>query len=197
MPAFSSFTGSFNAGRRATAVVYLPAAGVSPPQQLVTNSSFDSGTTGWTASGGFGSYSISSSSQIAITGGIAYFSYVSRTLSQNVSLTSVINNANTLTGVVNIKHREKNDAGTYSQIDTYNFTLVFKNAGGTTITTKTTGTVNAPQNYTDVTLTLNRSDIPATFGSIASVDIQVTGLDTGYWNGNWGPMVQYITLTAS
>jgi len=194
---FTSFTGSFKAGRRATAVVYLPAAGVSPPQQLVTNSSFDSGTTGWTASGGFGSYSISSSSQIAITGGIAYFSYVSRTLSQNVSLTSVINNANTLTGVVNIKHRERNDLGTYNQIDTYNFTLVFKNAGGTTITTKTTGTVNAPQNYTDVTLTLNRSDIPATFGSIASVDIQVTGQDTGYWNGNWGPMVQYITLTAS
>lgn len=194
---FSSFSGSFRAGRRASAVVYAPAAGVSPAQQLVTNSSFDSGTTGWTASGGFGSYSISSASQIAITGGIAYFSYVSRTLSQNVSLTSVISNANTFTGVVNIKHREKSDAGTYSQIDTYNFTLVFKNSGGTTIATKTTGTVNAPQNYTDVTLTLNRSEIPATFGSIASVDVQVTGLDTGYWNGNWGPMVQYITLTAS
>lgn len=195
---FSSFTGSFNAGRRpAAVVVYVPAAGVSPAQQLVTNSSFDSGTSGWTASGGFGTYSINSSSQIAVTGGIAYFSYISRTLSQNVSLTSVINDANTFTGVVNIKHREKNDAGTYTSIDTYSFTLVFKNAAGTTISTKTTGTVNAPQNYTDVTLTLNRSDIPATFGSIASVDIQVTGIDTGYWNGNWGPMVQYITLTAS
>lgn len=194
---FGSFTGSFRAGRRASAVVYAPAAGVSPAQQLVTNSSFDSGTTGWTASGGFGSYSISSASQIAITGGIAYFSYVSRTLSQNVSLTSVINNANTFTSVVNIKHREKSDAASYTSIDTYNFTLVFKNSSGTTIATKTTGTVNAPQNYTDVTLTLNRSEIPATFGSIASVDVQVTGLDTGYWNGNWGPMVQYITLTAS
>jgi len=194
---FTSFSGSFKAGRRAVAVVYGPAPGVSPAQQLVTNSSFDSGTTGWTASGGFGTYSINSSSQIAVTGGIAYFSYVSRTLSQNVSVTSVINNANTLTGVVNIKHREKNDAGTYSSIDTYSFTLVFKNSAGTTITTKTTGTVNAPQNYTDVTLTLNRSEIPATFGTITSVDVQVTGIDTGYWNGNWGPMVQYITLTAS
>ena len=194
---FTSFSGSFKAGRRATPVVYSPAPGVSPAQQLVTNSSFDSGTTGWTASGGFGTYSISSANQIAVTGGVAYFSYVSRTLSQNVSVTSVINNANTLTGVVNIKHREKSDAASYTSIDTYSFTLVFKNSAGTTITTKTTGTVNAPQNYTDVTLTLNRSEIPATFGTIASVDVQVTGIDTGYWNGNWGPMVQYITLTAS
>lgn len=172
-----------------------PAIGVSPPQQLVTNSDFSSGSTGWTASGGFGTYSFSSSNQIAINGGILYFTYVSRTLSRNISLSSLISDANTITAVANLKHNDK--AGGYTQIDTYNFTLVFKNSSGTTVATKTTGTSNAPQDYTDISLTLNRSDICSTFNNIASVDIQLTGIDTGFWNGNHGPMVQYITLTAA
>ena len=166
------------------------------PTQLITNSSFDSGTAGWTSSAGFGTYSITSSSQPAITGGILYFTYVNTTVSQTVNL-SGYTSANTYTGKVNIKHREKNDAATYTQIDTYNFTILFKNSSGTTVITKTTGTVNAPQNYTDVTLTLNRSEIPTTFSTITSAVVQISGIDTGYWNGNWGPMVQYVTLTAS
>jgi hypothetical protein len=65
------------------------------------------------------------------------------------------------------------------------------------VTTKTTGLSNAPQTATDVDLILNRSEIPATFGTITSAVVSVSGIDTGYWNGNHGPIVKYITLTAS
>ena len=61
----------------------------------------------------------------------------------------------------------------------------------------TTGNVNAPQYFTDVTLTLNKSEIPLTFNTITSAVVQITGIDTGYCNGNHGPLVEYVTLTAS
>lgn len=194
---FSSFTSSFSAGRRSLIAVCPPAAGISPPQQLVTNSDFSSGSTGWTASGGFGTWSYTSSNQIAISGGVLYFTFISRTLSRNINLSSVISDANTITAVVNLRHTDKTGDSGYTQVDTYNFTLIFKNSSGTTIATKTTGTSNAPQNYTDISLTLNRSEICSTFNNIASVDIQLTGIDTGGWNGNHGPRVEYITLTAA
>lgn len=165
--------------------------------QLLTNSDFSSGTTGWTATGGFGTYSFTSSSQVAVLDGILYFSYVSRIVSQIINTSSYIASANSFNGIVRIKHRQRGDDGGYTQIDTYNFTLLFRNAAGTTISTKTTGTVNAPQNYTDVTLTLNRSEIPATFDTINTVEVRVTGIDTGFWNGNHGPMVDYIKLNVS
>ena len=76
-------------------------------------------------------------------------------------------------------------------------TLLFKNASGTTIVTKTTGSSIAPLNYTDVTLTLNRSEIPATFDTITSVEVRITGQDAGNWNGNHGPWVDYVQLNVS
>jgi hypothetical protein len=167
------------------------------PIQLLTNPDFDSGTTGWSASGGFGTYSFTSSNQVAVLDGILYFTFVSRTVSQSVNVSSYISSANTFNGILNIRHRQRSDDGGYTQIDTYNFTLLFKNSVGTTIITKTTGTSNAPQNFTDVVLTLNRSEIPLTFDTINTVDIQITGIDTGFWNGNHGPMVDYVELNVS
>jgi hypothetical protein len=163
------------------------------PIQLLTNSDFDSGTTGWSASGGFGTWSYTLSNQVAVLNGVLYFTYISRTVSQSVNVSSYVSSANSFGGVLNIK-REENGP---NNNDTYNFTLLFKNSGGTTIATKTTGSSIAPLNYTDITLTLNRSEIPATFDTITSVEVQVTGVDAGFWNGNHGPWVEYIKLNVS
>jgi hypothetical protein len=124
------------------------------PTQLLINSDFSSGTTGWTASGGFGTWSFTSSNRIAVLNGVLYFTYVSRTVSQSVNVSSLITSANSFSGVINIK-REENGP---NNNDTYNFVLLFKNSSGTTIATKTTGTTIAPLNYTDITLTLNISE---------------------------------------
>ena len=167
------------------------------PVQLVTNSDFTNGTTGWTAGGGFGTYSYTSSNQVALNNGELYFTYVLRTVSRNIDVSSVITNALSLKATVNIRHQEKGDAATYTQVDTYTFTVAFKNSSGATVITKTTGLSNAPQYATDIDLTLNRSEIPATFGTITSADVSVSGVDKGNWNGNHGPIVKYITLTAS
>jgi hypothetical protein len=163
------------------------------PTQLLINSDFSSGTTGWTASGGFGTWSFTFSNQVAVLNGVLYFTYVSRTVSQSVNVSSLITSANSFSGVINIK-RENNGG---NNNDTYNFTLLFKNAAGTTISTKTTGTTIAPLNYTDITLTLNRSEIPTTFNTITTVEVQLTGVDAGFWNGNHGPWVDYIQLNVS
>jgi hypothetical protein len=163
------------------------------PTQLLINSDFSSGTTGWTASGGFGTWSFTSSNRIAVLNEVLYFTYVSRTVSQSVNVSSLITSANSFSGVINIK-REENGP---NNNDTYNFVLLFKNSSGTTIATKTTGTTIAPLNYTDITLTLNRSEIPATFDTITTVEVQLTGVDAGFWNGNHGPWVDYIQLNVS
>jgi hypothetical protein len=171
-----------------------PPPGPPPPAaQLLTNPDFDSGTTGWTATGGFGTWSYYSSNQVAVLNGVLYFTFVSRTVSQSVDVSGSIASANSFSGVINIK-RENNGP---NNNDTYNFVLLFKNSSGTTITTKTTGTTIAPLNYTDVTLTLDRSEIPATFDTIATVQVQLTAIDAGYWNGNHGPWVDYIQLNMS
>ena len=161
--------------------------------QLLTNPDFTLGTTGWTATGGFGTWSYTSSNQVAVLNGVLYFTYVSRTISQSVNVSSFIASANSFSGVINIK-REENGP---NNNDTYNFTLLFKNSAGTTVTSKTTGSSIAPLNYTDVTLTLNRSEIPSTFNTINTVEIQLTGQDVGNWNGNHGPWVDYVNLNVS
>jgi hypothetical protein len=163
------------------------------PTQLLTNPDFDSGTTGWSASGGFGTWSFTSSNQVSVLNGVLYFTYVSRTVTQSVNVSSYVSSANSFSGILNIK-REENGP---NNNDTYNFTLLFKNSGGTTVITKTTGTNIAPLNYTDITLTLNRNEIPLTFDTITSVDVQVTGIDAGFWNGNHGPWVDYVRLNVS
>ncbi len=159
--------------------------------QLLVNPHFDLGTTGWSATGGFGTWSFNSSNQAAVSNGVLYFTYVSRTVSQSVNVSSYISSADSFEGILNIK-REQNGP---NNNDTYTFTLLFKNSSGATVATKTTGSSIAPLDYTDVTLTLNRSEIPSTFDTITTVDVQITGVDAGFWNGNHGPWVDYVNLT--
>lgn len=173
------------------------APGLSGSQQLLINSDFNDGSTGWSATGGFGTYSYTSSNQVAVLDGVLYFTYVDRTVSQSVAVSDVISLADQFVAVCNIRHREKSDAGTYTSIDTYTFTLTFFNAANSVVATKTTGRVNAPQYFTDIELALARSEIPAIFDTITSVLVSVSGIDTGFWNGNHGPMVDRVTLTVS
>lgn len=170
------------------------------PTQLLLNSSFDNGTTSWVSNRGFTTYSYSSATQPAVLSSILYFSFINTTVSQSVSVSGIISDVNTFTAVINIKHREKGDDVTYTQIDQYSFEVIFKSVSGTTISTKRTpssGQQNAPQYFTDVILTLNRSDIPVNFDNISTIQVNISGIDIGYWNGNHGPMIDYVTLTAS
>ena len=105
-------------------------------------------------------------------------------------MSSYISSSDSFEGILNIK-REQNGP---NNNDTYNFTLLFKNSGGSTIATKTTGSSIAPLDYTDIRLTLNRSEIPTTFDTITTVEVQITGQDAGFWNGNHGPWVEYVNL---
>jgi hypothetical protein len=166
--------------------------------ELLVNHNFDDGSTGWTASGGFGTYSYTSSNQIAVLDGIAYFTYVSRTLSQIVNVSDSIENINSFVCILNIRHRQKGDDGGYTQVDTYNFELVFKDSSNNVIISKRTpssGSSQAPKDFTDVELRLDRNEIE-NFNNIHFVEVKVTGIDTGFWNGNHGPMVDYISLQA-
>lgn len=194
---FSSFTGSFSAGRRPTIVSLNQPPGLDVPEQLITNYDFSNGSTGWTASNGFGTYSYNASNQVAVYNGQLYFTYVLRTVTRSINVSNIITFATSLTATANLRHREKSDAATYTQIDKYTFTVAFKNSSGATVATKTTGLSNAPQNFTDINLTLNWSEIPSTFSTITTADISLSGIDTGYWNGNHGPIVDYIKLVAS
>jgi len=163
------------------------------PTQLLVNPDFDSGTTGWSATGGFGTWSFTLSNQVAVLNGVLYFTFVSRTVTQSVNVSSYISTSNTFTCIVNIKREENGPNNNY----TYTFVLLFKNSSVVTVATKTTGSNIAPLNYTDITLTLNRSEIPSTFDTITSVDVQITGVDAGFWNGNHGPWVDYVRLNVS
>ena len=167
--------------------------------QLLINNHFNEGNSGWTASGGFGTYSYTSSNQIAVLDGIAYFTYVSRTLSQIVNVSDIIENTSYFTCVLNIRHRQRGDDGGYTQVDTYNFELLFKDSSNNTIISKRTpssGSAQAPQEFTDIELILERTEIPDSFNNIFSIEVRVTGIDSGFWNGNHGPMVDYISLTS-
>jgi hypothetical protein len=175
--------------------IYIPFQ----PIQLLLNSSFDSGVSNWTSNRGFGVYSYTSSSQPAVLSSILYFSYVNTVVSQSVNVFNIISDVETFTAVINLKHREKSDAVTYTQIDQYSFEVLFKNSSGSTIISKrtpTSGQQNAPQYFTDISLILNRSDIP-NFDTIYSIQVNISGIDIGYWGGNHGPMIEYVTLVAS
>ena len=208
MPLISSI------GRRcAKAEAAGPAPGP-PPGQLLTNSDFLSGTTGWTASPGFATFSYSSASRPAVTTSIDYsgrawpgysntgssgylvFSYGAATVSQTVSVAATIGSINTFTAVMNMINVPNPSGSTF---DNFSFEVLYKDSGGTTLYTSripTSGTQTATNSYSNYTTTLGRSS-NANFGQIASATINIYGLDNGFWNGNYGPCVDYCTLTAS
>ncbi len=184
------------------------------PVQLLVNSGFTDGTTGWTSSRGFqttpfvynsGSQPIivtSVPSEITghnnnITGSDGYliFSFTSAIITQTVSITDIAN-YNIITGIINIA-RVPNNAG--RGIDAFSYEIVYKNSSNVTVATKrtpATGTQSAPLTLTDYIVSLRR-DESALFDSIVSATVSITGIDQGYWAGQYGPVVDYCTLTLS
>ncbi len=185
-----------------------PAPPVGPsgatPTQLLVNSGFTDGTTGWTSSTGFQTYDFYSGSKPAVTDtindnglvgsdGYLVLSYVSATVSQTVSISN-ITDYNIITAVINIARTpNREDIG----LDKFSFQVVYKNASNTTVATKRTpasGTQAVPLAFTDYTLTLTRNDNP-NFDTITSATVSIAGIDGGYWAGTHGPAVDYCTLT--
>lgn len=177
------------------------------PVQLLVNSGFTDGTTGWTTPApGFQTYDYYSGSSPAVTAtindngvvgsdGYLVLSYVSRTVSQTVSITD-ISNYNIITAVINIaRTANREDIG----LDKFSFQVVYKDASNNTVATSRTpvsGTQTAPTAFTDFTLTFTRDDSVA-FDTIVSATVSISGIDGGFWAGNHGPAIDYCTLTLS
>ncbi len=174
------------------------------PVQLLVNSGFTNGTTGWSSSTGFATYNYSSGSQPAVVSsindngiigsdGYLILSYASATISQTVSISNIAD-YNIITGVLNIT-RIPNNAGRGA--DAFSFQVDYKNASNVTVATTRTpasGTQAAPETFTDYTLTFTRDDSVA-FDTIVSATVSFSGIDTGFWAGQHGPAIDYCTLT--
>jgi hypothetical protein len=190
-----------------------PDPGPSPGTQLLTNSDFIDKTgnaaTGWTSSPGWQAYAFDNSGGVtnmpcvvttmpvragvyptSSSTGFVIFSYVTATVSQTISLTGLggINSIATVLNIVNVSNGRN---------DTFNLTVTFKNASGVTIFSLTTGTINAPAAFTDYTLTLNRSGNEPNFNNIRSITVSITAIDSGFWGGQYGPAMDYCTLTVN
>lgn len=185
-----------------------PAPAPGPGTQLLTNPNFttivSNGASGWSSSRGWAAYSGSSASvpttvtnmpiragvyPTSLSIGFVIFSYVSTTVSQTVNISS-LTGINTITGVLNIVNVSNN------AVDTFTFQIQYKNSAGTVLYTSTTGSVTAPASWTDYTLTLTRAASP-NFDQIKSATVSITGIDGGFWNGHYGPAMDYCTLTLS
>lgn len=175
------------------------------PVQLLVNSGFTNGTTGWSSPpDGFQTYDFFSGSLPAVTetiddnglvgsSGYLVFSFVSRTVSQTVSISNIAD-YNIITAVINIARTpNRENIG----LDNFSFQVVYKNASNVTVATKRTpasGTQTVPSTFTDYTLTFTRDD-SADFDTIVSATVNITAIDGGYWAGTHGPAVDYCTLT--
>ena len=134
--------------------------------------------------------------------GFVIFSYATATISQTVTISS-LTGINTITGVLNIvnvpnRPSEESDlTRTNDTPDTFTFQIQYRNrTGGTLLTTKSTRSQQVPPTWTDVPLTLTRAEAPY-FDDIKSITVNITGLDSGYWGGQYGPAVDYCRLTVS
>ena len=180
------------------------------PVQLLVNSGFTNGTTGWSSSSGFRTdpfnYQIGSQPIVVasvndggITGSDGYliFSFSSATVSQTVSIADIAN-YNIITAIINISRISNNDIQRPTP-DAFSFVIVYKNASNGTVATKRTpasGTQSAPTSFTDYTLTFTRDD-NVNFDTITSATVSISGIDNGFWQGQHGPVVDYCTLTLS
>jgi hypothetical protein len=178
------------------------------PEQLLVNSGFTNGTTGWTSSSGFQTtpFDFESGTQPivvqtindnGITGSDGYliFSFTLATVSQTVSITDIAN-YNIITGVLNLTQIPNNSG---RGIDSFSYQIVYKNASNGIVATKQTpasGRQSAPTSFTDYTLTFTRDD-SAAFDTIVSATVSFSGIDQGSWRGQHGPAVDYCTLTLS
>jgi hypothetical protein len=127
--------------------------------------------------------------------GFIIFTYNTATISQTVNLTG-LDGIESIRGVLNIvaSTNNINPGRPNGGNDQFNFTVTFKGSGGNTLYTLTTGITTAPTSWTDYTLTLNRTG-NANFDNIRSITVAIYGIDNGYWAGQYGPAMDYCTLT--
>ena len=173
------------------------------PSQLLSNPSFESGTTDWTAATGFATYSTTSASKPAVYANTVYMSYVENNnpISQTVDVANIGSYSN-ITGTINIQHTQNDNNGgnsnNYTAVDTYYFQLQFLAANNSvlkTVRTPASGLTNAPRYATDVSLSLTSAD--PVWSNVAKVQFEFGGKDTGFWNGNWGPRVFSAALNVT
>lgn len=172
---------------------------LNPEFTEITNNSADS----WVSSRGWQAYSETSASAptavanmptrdvypTSTSTGFIIFSYVSATVSQTVTIPS-LTGINTITGILNIANTANNAR------DNFTFQIQYKNSAGTVLYTTSTGSTPAPDIWTDYNLTLTRAASP-NFDLIKAITVSITGIDSGFWNGQFGPVVDYCTLIVS
>jgi hypothetical protein len=177
-----------------------------PDTQLLINPEFtdivSNGASGWTSSAGWQAWGYQTGNRptavttmpiragvypISTSSGFIIFSFQSATISQTVSNIS-LEGHNTISGVLNIVNVSNNAT------DTFTFRIQYRDSTDTVIHTKTTGNIQAPPTWTDFTLALTRDEFP-NFDSIKSITVNITGIDTGFWSGQYGPAMDYCRLT--
>jgi hypothetical protein len=196
----------------AAAPAPAPAPGPAPGSQLLLNPGFTLITgvsaDGWTSSPGWQAWAFDGAGTrqpcvltnmpirdvypTSSSTGFIIFSYQSATISQTINITG-LGGINTINSVLNIANVSNGTT------DTYTFTIIFysaSNASGSILYTLTTGSVNAPTGFTDVPLTLSRSTSP-NFDNIKSIKVSITAIDRGGWGGQYGPAMDYCTLTVN
>jgi hypothetical protein len=201
---------AFGSGASSNMVTGTPTTPAYPPgTQLLENPEFtdivSNGANGWSSSQGWDAYSATlANSPTAVTNmpiytgvyptssstGFVIFSYVSATVSQTVSISNLIG-INIITVLLNIANVSNRDL-----TDTFTLQVQYKNSTGTVLYTTSTGSISAPSTWTDYTLTLPRDGSP-NFDLIKSITVNITGIDTGFWNGQFGPAMDYCRLTVS
>ena len=130
--------------------------------------------------------------------GFVIFSYIATTISQTVTIDNLVG-INTITGVLNIANVSNGSN------DKFTFQIQYKDSIDAVLYTKTTNTtpttqLTAPSSWTDYTLTFTRTDANdpnKDFDLIKSITINITGLDSGFWGGQYGPAIDYCRLTVS
>jgi hypothetical protein len=185
-----------------------PAPSPSPEIQLLINSEFtdivSNGANGWTSSRGWDAWNISVGNKptavitmpiragvypTSTSSGFVILTYISSTISQTVSNISLAG-YNTITSVLNIVNVSNNAT------DTFTFQIQYKNDTDVVLYTSTTGNIQAPATWTDYTLTLTRNGNP-NFDLIKKITVNITGIDSGFWAGQYGPAMDYCRLTIS
>lgn len=186
---------------------------IPPETQLLVNPEFtdiiSNGANGWTSSRGWQPYSETSASApttvitmptrdvypTSTSTGFVIFSFQSATISQTINIDNLIG-IDTITGVLNIVNVPNRPTEIGNNADTFTFQIQYKNSTGVVLYTSTTGNIRCPSTWTDYTLTLTRAGSP-NFDLIKSITVSITGLDSGYWNGQYGPAIDYCRLIVS
>ena len=182
--------------------------------QLLVNPEFteivNNGANGWTSSTGWSAHDFYNANKPTAvldlpkregiypessSSGFVIFSYISATISQTVPITNLVG-INTITCVLNIINILNNNA-----IDNFTFQIQYKNSSGAVLYTSTTNNVQsqaqAPATWTDYTLTLTRDATTPQFDKIKSITVSIISKDNGFWNGHYGPAMDYCRLTIS